>query len=377
MAEDQVIAQHTVDTPPSDNPAIKELKDILQKAADSIPAELKDRISKRITSLERLVGTMRFYEIYDDLYRYLDWVVNLPWYKETEDNLDLQHTTQILESTHYGLQSIKDRILEYVAVLTLQKQAAQSPEREEVIESLYQRGASLSPILLFVGLPGVGKTSIAFSIAKALGRQFIRIPMGGMGSAAHLRGEPRSQPGAEPSLLIKGMRQAGARNPVILLDEVDRVAESARADIMGVLLELLDPQQNRAFVDYYINYPFDLSRAIFLCSANKTGNIANAVLDRMEVIQMPGYTDEEKIVIARDYLLPQELQIVGMAKDDVQIEDSIWPLIIRPFGFDAGIRTTHRTIAAIVRKCARQRVAGVTHKFVINQENYRDYLPEV
>lgn len=356
------------------SPELQKLHQMLETA--DLPVELSDRAQANIERVQRLFGSSQFYTALDNTYRFIELVIDLPWNKRSEDNLDLQVAGEILETTHYGLRLIKDRILEYIAVLALQKEAKRSSEREEVIRSLQKRGVGMSPVLMFTGLPGVGKTSIAYSVAKAMNREFIRIAMGGMGSASHLRGDPQMMSGSEPGMIVKGLRRAQTKNPVILLDEIDRAAEAARADIMGVLLELLDPQQNSEFMDYYLNYPFDLSEVMFLCSGNKTAGISNAVLDRMEVIQMPGYTDEEKIIIAREYLLPQALQVAGMDKDDVVIEEAVWPLITRPLGFDAGIRTMNRTVEAVIRRCARQRVSGTTKKFVVNEENIRDYVPE-
>ncbi|MCA9091576.1 MAG: AAA family ATPase, partial [Planctomycetaceae bacterium] len=233
------------------------------------------------------------------------------------------------------------------------------------------------PFLFLVGLPGIGKTSIAYTVAKAMNREFIRIPMGGMGSALQLRGESRITPEAEPGQVIKGLRRAQTKNPVILLDEIDRTAEQARAQIMGVLLELLDPEQNFEFTDYFINYPFDLSEVVFLASANNTAGISNAVLDRMEVIKMPGYTDDEKIVIARDYLLPRQLKITGMPEGTIVFAPDVWPSITRPFGYDAGIRTMSRMINSVVRKAAIRMAEGRGETFEITNENIKDFLPSV
>lgn len=367
-------------SPEEVSPDVKELVEKIEGV--KLPQELREMAERRVQSLQRLQDSPDFYIVLDRISRYIDWIVSLPWFDFTEDNLDLHKAKEILQETHYGLQPIKERILEYIAILILRKRAAESQEedseeRKKIMATLQERGVALSPVLLFVGLPGVGKTSIAQSVARALNRKFVRVPMGGMGSAAHLRGEPRSESGAEPGLIIKGLRQVGSSNPVILLDEIDRVAESVRADVMGVLLELLDPRQNWRFVDYYINYPVDLSEVMFICSANKTGGISNAVLDRMEVLRMPGYTDEEKVVIARDYLFPSALHVAGMTTEDVKVEEDVWPEIIRALGFDAGIRTSRRIIEAVVRKCAKQKVLGGGEQFTITKENYEDYVPDV
>lgn len=356
--------------------AAKEIQELVDKVkAVTLPPELRNKAKRMLQSLNRQFGSDSYNAAYDQTQRYIDWIVNLPWDKRSEDNLDIDHARDILDSTHYGLEEIKERILEYMAVLKMQKDAREDKARQEALEEVQHQGQQGSPVLFFVGLPGIGKTSISYTIAKALNREFIRIPMGGMGSALQLRGESRVKPEAEPGQVIKGLRRAGTKNPVILLDEIDRTAESARAQIMGVLLELLDPEQNFEFSDYYIDYPFDLSEVMFLGSANNTGGISNAVLDRMELIKMPGYSDDEKIQIAKQYLLPRQLKITGMPKDAIEFAEGIWQQIARPLGYDAGIRTMERTINSIARKAALKIVQGRGEKFVINSENIKEYLP--
>ena len=257
---------------------------------------------------------------------------------------------------------VKERILEYLAVLKLR--------HYQKIEGSVAR----APILCLVGLVGTGKTTFAYSLAEATGRQFVRIPFGGMGSARDLRGQSRLHTESEPGYVIKGLRRATTRNPVILLDEVDRVSDEARADIMGVLVELLDPEQNFAFVDHYLDYPFDLSRALFIVTANNTANIATAVLDRMEMIEMPGYSDEEKVMIGKKYLMPSILKQAGLTKDTVAIDESLWPQIVRPLGFDGGIRTLQRNIESIVRKIAREVVEGNAGPYTLTAENIGKYI---
>lgn len=342
----------------------------------TLPPELRLRAERMLESLTRMSGTREYNSTYDETRNYFDWITNLPWDVRSEDTLDLDKAIEILDSTHYGLEAIKERILEYMAVLKLQKEAEEDTGSEKVAEELSKQGVSRSPVLFFVGLPGIGKTSIAYTIAKAMGRKFIRIAMGGMGDALQLRGQSRMHPDAEPGLIIKGLRRASVKNPVLLLDEIDRTAEQARAQIMGVLLELLDPEQNFAFTDHFIDYPFDLSEVMFICSANNTGGISNAVLDRMEQINMPGYSDDEKIAISRQYLLPRQLTITGMPKEAITFEENVWPAITRPLGYDAGIRTMERTINAVVRKAAKKLVTGQGKKFQITLENLKEYLPK-
>lgn len=345
------------------------LSDELQQLSNKLEAaELPDDLALHMQSLlvrlNRSAGQVGYLASYEDITSYVDWVINLPWRAHHTDNLDLRHAQQVLNQNHYGLIPIKQRILEYLSVLTLQSQSGD--------QNLLAR----SPVLCFVGLPGIGKTSIAHSIADSLGRPFIRIAMGGMGSSSQLRGRERSQPSAEPGQVIKFLRRAAVNNPVILLDEIDRTAESARAEIMGVLLELLDPEQNSAFTDAYIDYPFNLSKVLFLASANNTNGIANAVLDRLEVIQMPGYTDEEKIHIAKEYLFPRQLQFANIPAGSVVIDDNVWPKLVRPLGFDAGIRTMERVLNGLVRKVALQMVAHQTAQFHITEQNYKQFLAQ-
>jgi ATP-dependent Lon protease len=235
-----------------------------------------------------------------------------------------------------------------------------------------------APILCLVGLVGTGKTSLAISIAEALGRRFERIPFGGMGDSLALRGQSRVFSDAEPGQIIKKLAHAGSRNCVILLDELDRVSESARADIMGVLIELLDREQNKAFIDHYIDYPFDLSHVLFVATANNTTNLSTAVLDRLEIIQMPSYSDDEKTVIAKNFLFPKIKQEAGVANLKLSVDEAIWPMIIRPLGYDSGIRSLERTLGTIARRLARMVVEGKLAKdanFAINAENLKQFMP--
>lgn len=358
-------------------PKVDELKDLYSQIGGVfLPPELRLRAERLLESLSRMRGSDGYNAEYDATSRYLDWVISLPWDKRSEDQLDLDKARQILDSTHYGLEDVKERILEYLAVLKLQKEAKKDEATEALGKEIEKQGSMRSPVLFFVGLPGIGKTSIAYTIAKALNRQFVRIAMGGMGDALQLRGESRMHSDAEPGLIIKGLRRAGCRNPVILLDEIDRTAESARAQIMGVLLELLDPEQNFAYTDHYIDYPFDLSEVMFIASANNTAGVSNAVLDRMEEIMLPGYSDDEKIAIAKNYLLPRQLTLNGLASEIIEFDENVWPAITRPLGFDAGIRTMERTINGIVRKAAKKIVTKQGDKFQITLQNIKDYLPK-
>ena len=328
-----------------------------------IPQELRAKIETMLERLERSARLGGYSEEYEKIAHYIDWVATLPWKNKSEDFLDLNRTREVLEKHHFGLLEVKERILEYVSILKLKSaKAAGQPVK--------------APILLLVGLVGTGKTTFAYSLAESLGRKIVRIPFGGMGSARDLRGQSRLHLESEPGLVIKGMRQAGVKNPVILLDEIDRVGAEARNDIMGVLVELLDPGQNFAFTDHYIDYPFDLSEVIFIATANNTQNIATAVYDRLEQITMPSYTDEEKIEIGRKYLLPKALEDSGLTTENVVIDEPVWPSVVRPLGFDSGIRTLERTIKNMCGKIAKEIVEKGVTSVHITTETMKTYLPQ-
>lgn len=331
----------------------------------NLPQDLLEKINGMITLLSvslRQGGTS--FISYEGISSYIDWVISLPFDKETIDKLDLVSAKQILDKNHYGLESVKNIILEYLASIIL---SMKNNSEDKVIRA---------PILCLIGLVGTGKTTLAYSIAEALGRKFERIPFGGMGDARALRGQSRAFADAEPGAIIKKLAHAQSRNAVVLLDELDRVTESARADIMGVLVELLDPEQNKSFTDHYIDYPFDLSHVLFIATANNTTNISTAVLDRLEIIQMPSYTDEEKEIIAKTYLFPKIKQATGLTEGQIVIDDTLWPSIIRPLGFDSGIRSLERTIQEICRKAARLIVEGKQPSGVhITNTNIREFIP--
>lgn len=339
---------------------IQQLKDKVAQA--KMPEEVRHKAQKDIVSLERSVALGSYDEKYETVSRYIEWILKIPWYEESQDTLDIEKAKQIFDKHHFGMQQVKDRFLEYIAVLQLRNKQFEDQEFR-------------APILLLVGLVGTGKTTFGYSLAEALNRQLVRVPFGGMGSAKELRGSTRLHLEAEPGRIIKGIAEAGVRNPVFLLDEIDRVAEEANKDIMGVLVELLDPAQNHAFRDTYIDHPIDLSHAIFLATANNTTAIATAVMDRMEKISMPSYTDHEKIVIAQKYVLPGLLEDSGLREDQFVIADDLWPQIVRPLGYDMGIRTLKRTLESAVRKSARIMVEKGYDKVVINQENRKIFLP--
>ena len=331
-------------------------------AKTELPPELKNSILLRLEQLSSLSESSTFLPEFDRINRYLEWVLALPWNKRTKDNLDLNHAKEVLDKNHYGLGEIKDRVLEYISVMKLKQEKG---EGEDVLRA---------PILCFVGLVGTGKTTIASSIAEAMDRNFARIPFGGMGDPLDLRGQSRVHTESEPGKVIKSLRATQSKNCIILLDELDRVTQEGRSSIMGVLVELLDPEQNKAFVDHYIDYPFDLSEVLFIATANNTNNIATAVLDRLEPIQMPSYSDEDKITIGKKYMLPEIIRQSGIPEGSLVIEDESWARIVRPLGFDAGMRTLERTIQQVVRKAALELVEGRVKTFTVTSDNVKDFL---
>lgn len=338
---------------------IEKLKNSLQNS--DLPANLYEKAFEQIERIDLGLKYGGSLSQLDITTKYIDWITHLPWNKKTDDILDINKAKEILDKNHYGLEKIKQRILEHLSVLIIQRQKVQT-------------GTFHAPVLFFVGLAGTGKTTLAKSIAEALGKKFVRIPFGGLSNALDLRGQSKTSSEAEPGMVIKAIRRSGVKNPVILLDELDRITPESRAAIMGVLIELLDPGQNNNFTDYFIDYPFDLSQVLFIATANNTNNISTAVMDRLEVISMPSYTDEEKIAIAKDYVFPNYLKEVGLTEENIKIDDNLWPKITRPLGFDAGIRSLERTIEGIVRKVALKIVSGQGTSFVINENNVKEYL---
>ncbi|MBC8099554.1 MAG: endopeptidase La, partial [Armatimonadetes bacterium] len=311
----------------------QELTDVRQQIMDAqLPKDIHDRALKELSRLMIMppmapeVGIIR---------TYIDWVVTLPWTKQSEDNLDMTHAQTVLDNEHYGLPKIKDRILEHIAV---RKLAADKMK---------------TPILCFVGPPGVGKTSLGKSIAKALGREFVRVSLGGVRDEAEIRGHRRTYIGALPGRILQTMRRGGTINPVFMLDEIDKIGADFRGDPSAALLEVLDPEQNGEYSDHYLDMAYDLSKVMFITTANDLDPLPPALLDRLEVIDFPGYAEEEKLAIARQFLIPHQFEGHGLADAGLKFDTGALQTIVREYTYEAGVRNLNREIANVCRKVAR------------------------
>lgn len=322
----------------------------LKKAG--MPKEVKAEADKQ---LRRLVNMHPDSSEYSVIRSYLEVLSEMPWQTMTADRLDIKKAQTILDDDHYGLEKVKDRILEYLSVRKL------NPN-------------SKGPILCFVGPPGVGKTSLGRSIAHALGRKFQRFSLGGMRDEAEIRGHRRTYVGAMPGRIMQTLKQLGTRNPVIMLDEVDKIGSDFRGDPSSALLEVLDPEQNNSFSDHYLNVPFDLSKVMFICTANQLETIPSALLDRMEIIRLPGYTMQEKLKIARRYLLPRQIEENGLKKDSVSIDDDVLEKVIDQYTREAGLRNLEREIGTVCRKWARKKAEGAEEPFTVTPEIVEEFL---
>jgi ATP-dependent Lon protease len=349
--------------------------------AAGMPEEAQKEALREVSRLEKLQPQSAEYGV---IQTYLDWIVNLPWNKLSQDNLDIGHARHILNADHYDIKDVKERILEYLAVrkLRLERQI------EEEVEIGREQDRAGGSILLFVGPPGVGKTSLGRSIARALGREFTRMSLGGVRDEAEIRGHRRTYIGALPGRVIQSLKRVGTRNPVFILDEVDKIGSDWRGDPSSALLEVLDPQQNYAFRDHYLDVDFDLSQVMFIATANTLDTIPAPLRDRMEIIQLDGYTEYEKIEIAKGYLVPRQIKANGLRHDEIQFTAEALSQIIRDYTREAGVRNLEREIGRVARKVATK-VAEATSppsngegptaptaiaNIVIDSEQVREYL---
>jgi len=347
----RVIQRELGDTDPNAN-EIRTLREKIEKA--KLPDEARKAANQE---LDRMQQTSPAAAEYGVSRNYLDWILALPWQQETEDKLNLKAAEKILNEQHFGLEKVKDRLLEFLAVLQRRKEIK-------------------GPILCLVGPPGVGKTSLGKSVADALGRKFARISLGGMRDEAEIRGHRRTYVGALPGRILQTLRRVESRNPVILLDELDKVGADVRGDPASALLEVLDPAQNHTFTDHYLDLPFDLSRVLFIATANWLDPIHPALRDRLEVIELPSYTETEKLQIAKRYLVPRQLEEHGLTRSDVKFSDAALRELIREYTREAGVRQLEREIAALSRKAARKIVAknGAAQMIKLEPKDVKDYL---
>ena len=326
--------------------------------ARGTPPEVEEKLIRELGRLERMPAVSAEATV---VRTYLDAVLALPWSEQSQDQLDLQHAESILNDDHYGLDQVKDRILDFLAVRKLRLDSGTT-------------GDGAAQILCLSGPPGVGKTSLGRSIASSMGREFVRVSLGGVRDEAEIRGHRRTYIGAMPGRIINAMKSAGTTNPVILLDEIDKLASDYRGDPAAALLEVLDPEQNRTFVDHFLDVPYDLSNVLFITTANYLGQIPRPLRDRMEIIEVGGYTDDEKVEIGRRYLLKRQMERHGLPKGSLEIPQKVWLDVVRDYTREAGVRELDREVAAICRKVARDIVRGKTAKVRLTRAKLTDLV---
>jgi ATP-dependent Lon protease len=339
---------------------INELKDKIKKA--KMPKTVEEKAFKELKKLSQM---SQFNPESSYIRSYLDWLIDVPWSTSSPSSVDIKQAEKILDEDHYGLTKIKSRILEYLAVMELKKEFKRTSKKEE----------HQPTILCFAGPPGVGKTSLGKSIARSLGRKFVKVSLGGIRDEAEIRGHRRTYVGAMPGRMIQGIKQAGTNNPVFMLDEIDKVGRDYRGDPTAALLEALDPEQNGAFSDHYLEVPFDLSNVFFITTANMLDTIPEALLDRLEVIHFPGYTEDEKFNIARAYLVPKQLEAHALSADKIKVTDAALKTTIHKYTREAGVRELERQVASVFRKVAREIVEGKIKKIKkIDSGDLQKYL---
>lgn len=338
--------------------------------------EAKEEALRELARLEKMPPQAAEYWV---IKTYLDWLTALPWQETTEDNLDITNARDVLDEDHYDLEDVKERILEFLAVRKLRQERGLDMQSEEDLQGRPVEG--MGAILALIGPPGVGKTSLGQSVARSLGREFTRMSLGGMRDEAEIRGHRRTYIGAMPGRIMQAVKRAGVKNPVFMLDEVDKIGSDWRGDPSSALLEVLDPQQNHAFRDHYLDVDFDLSKVLFICTGNTTSTIPAPLLDRMEIIQVDGYTEYDKVHIARQYLVPRQLRLNGLREDEIEFTEDALRTIIRDYTREAGVRQLERTIGKACRKVAtlvaehqEDETSEEKEAIVVDPEKAREYL---